>query len=331
MNNPLISVIIPVYNHGKYIRKTIESLLAQTYKNWELVVIDDGSKDNSAEVVKSFKDPRIRYYYQENRGVTRLAETINNGLWKTAGELVTMLPSDDTWLPHRLEKQIPAFKNPDVVLCFGRMNLVDENDKIIGYFKLPGEFSRLNNNPLGLILHEMLLWNFIPQPTVLIRRAALKKIGGYIQPPGLLAEDYPTHLELALVGEFRFIDIPLANYRMHGAQMSKRYFLNMHRTDIQYSSDFFRKLTPELQKKTGWTEQALRNRLKKRLHSNYFLAGRYELLSGNWNEARNYFIVSIRKGSIGAKIKSLVGMIFSYAHLDLEVFARISKRTAPLK
>ena len=85
MDNPLVSVITPAYNHGRYIGQSIQSLLAQTYSNWELVVVDDGSTDNTAEVVQSFGDPRITYLYQENRGVGELAGTINTGLRKTGG------------------------------------------------------------------------------------------------------------------------------------------------------------------------------------------------------------------------------------------------------
>ncbi|HLA81679.1 MAG TPA: glycosyltransferase, partial [Thermoleophilia bacterium] len=227
MENPLVSVVTPVYNHGRYIGQSIQSLLAQTYTNWEMVVVDDGSTDNTAEVVQSFSDPRITYMYQENRGVRELAGTINTGLRKTSGELVTMLPSDDTWPNCRLEKQVPVFRDSSVVLCFGRQSLIDENNNIVGEVRPPADLSKVENRPVGSALHEMFLSNFIPQPTVLIRRAALDQIGGYLQPPGLLAEDYPTQMALALLGEFRYLDLPLANYRMHEAQMTRQHYLEM--------------------------------------------------------------------------------------------------------
>src|SRR5712691_4926680 len=103
MRTPLVSVITPTFNHGGYIGRCIESLIAQTYTNWEMAVVDDGSTDNTAEIVKSYDDPRITYLYQENRGVQQLGGTINSGLRRTKGELVTMLASDDTWPAYRLE------------------------------------------------------------------------------------------------------------------------------------------------------------------------------------------------------------------------------------
>ncbi|MBL4606208.1 MAG: glycosyltransferase family 2 protein, partial [Pseudomonadales bacterium] len=106
-NKPFVSVIMPVFNHAKYVGRTINSLLAQTYTNWELIVVNDGSTDNTEEVVLSFLDPRIQYMTQSNQGVKNLARTINRGLAIAKGELVTMLPSDDLWPTYRLEMQVP--------------------------------------------------------------------------------------------------------------------------------------------------------------------------------------------------------------------------------
>jgi glycosyltransferase involved in cell wall biosynthesis len=331
MVNPLISVIIPVFNNDKFVGRTIQSLIDQTYENWELIIIDDGSTDGTENVIKSFGDSRISYSYQNNLGVKRLAQTINNGLVKTKGELVTMLPSDDTWINNKLEKQVSIFEDPKVVLCFGKMNLIDENDKIIGYSKRPQQLGKIKNNTLGEILREMLVSNFIPQPTVLIRKSALTAIGGYLQPEGLFAEDYPTQLALALIGEFRYLDIPLANYRMHGNQMTRNHQLNMVKTDVQYVLEFFKSLDPKIQAITAWNAETLKRRLDKRLYSTYFQVGRFELLKKNWTEARRNFVTAIMRGDLESKAKSIPGFLFSFFHLNIEIFAKLSKRVAPLK
>lgn len=326
MDNPLVSVITPTYNQGRYIGRCINSLLAQTYTNWELVIVDDGSTDNTAEVIKSSDDPRITYRRQENRGVGQLAATINAGLRQTKGELVTMFASDDVWPPYRLEKQVPVFRDPNVVLCFGRGWLIDENDQVLGEVNPPPDLTRVENRPVGSVLHEMFISNFIFQPSVLLRTAALKKIGGYLQPPGLLAEDYPTHMALALLGEFRYLALPLGKYRMHQGQMTCSHYLKMARTDVPYVLEFFRRLGPEMQKRTGWTEAALAKELSSRLNNTYFEVGRRDLLAGNWKDARCHFLAAFLRGNPKTKAKAVVGVLCSLLHIDLERVARLSGR-----
>ena len=133
MSNPLVSLIMPVFNHEKFIKRSVGSIVDQEYKNWELIVIDDGSTDKSAELVKNFNDQRISYHYQENQGVKNLAKTINRGLDFAKGDFVTMMPSDDSWPSNRLSLQVPLTNKEEVVLSYGCMNLIDEDDKIIGY------------------------------------------------------------------------------------------------------------------------------------------------------------------------------------------------------
>jgi len=329
-SNPLVSVIIPTYNHGRYLGRAIQSLLGQSYANWELVIVVDGSTDNTLEVIRSFEDARITHIYQQNRGVRQLAATINAGLGRTRGELVTMLPSDDTWPGYRLEKQVPVFADPNVALCFGRQYIIDENDRILGENKAPPDLDRIENRPIGSALHEMFVANFIAQPTVLIRRAALDKIGGYLQPPGLLAEDYPTHMALALVGEFRYLDLVLGNYRMHEAQMTRNHYLEMVRTDMPYVLEFFRGLDPETQKRTGWGEADLARALSARLYNTYFEVGRRGLLAAEWTDARRHFVTALRHGNPKTKLKAFVGLSCSVLRMDLEKAARLAGRT-PLR
>lgn len=328
MDCPLVSIIMPAYNHARFIRRSMASLLAQTYPNWELVVVDDGSTDNTAEIVKSYRDPRIRYMYQENRGVKFLAATINVGLKETKGELVTMFPSDDMWPQHRLEVQVPIFRDPAVVLCFGRQLLIDENDHVIGETLGPPDLTKVENRPVGSVLHELLVSNFIPEPTVLIRRKALEKIGGYSQPPGLLAEDYPTQLALALEGEFRYLDIPLAHYRLHQTQMTRLHYSKMVETDVAFAMEFFRALDPEMQQRSGWTEASLAKALLDRLRAGHFATGRRALLAGNWKEARRHFLSALRARNPKTKAKALLGVLCSFLHLDLERIATLSGRAA---
>ncbi len=326
IDDPLVSIITPVYNHERYIGRCIESLLAQTYTKWEMIVVDDGSTDGTAEVVKSYDDCRITYLYQQNRGVGRLASTINEGLSRSKGDLVTMFPSDDTWPPYRLEKQVPVFNEKSVVLCFGRQYLIDANDNIIGETPLPRFESDVVNRPVGSVLSTLLVWNWLPQTTVLISSEALEEIGGYLQPDGLLAEDYPTQLALALKGEFRYVDAPLAYYRMHGQQQTRLHRLEMTKTDATYVLEFFRDLAPDVRELTGWTDGALVKKLSERIFNSYFEEGRRALLRGDEVDARRQFRKALLHGSVKTKAKAMIGLSCTFLGVDLEKMVQVLGR-----
>lgn len=116
-SSPLISVIIPMYNTSDYIEITLKSVLAQTYKNIEIVVVDDGSKDNGAEIVKNLilKDSRIKYFFQSNQGVSAAR---NNAITHSTGEYLAFLDSDDLWLPNKLEKQMNRIISSKMDGCY---------------------------------------------------------------------------------------------------------------------------------------------------------------------------------------------------------------------
>ena len=326
MPQPLVSVITPTYNNARFIGQTIESLLAQSYDRWELMVVDDGSTDDTASVVAAFADPRITYRREPRRGVERLAETMNVGLRHTTGELVTMLGSDDRWPAYRLETQVPLFEDPAVVLCFGREVLIDEHDRVLADYPMPRFVRPVMNRPVGSVLGTLLLSNWIPQPTELIRRETLEAIGGYLQPAGLLAEDYPTHLALALRGEFRFIDLPLGYYRMQPNQQTRLRRLEMHRTDVAYVREFYRTLDTESKSIAGLSEAALERKLDEVLHNAWFAEGRRTLLRGDRRTASRQFLTALRAGGLRTKAKAAAGLLSCATGLDLERVARWAGR-----
>ncbi|HOC40486.1 MAG TPA: glycosyltransferase family A protein, partial [Bacteroidales bacterium] len=124
--NILVSIIIPVYNGEKYISDTIQSVIDQTYKNWELIIVDDGSTDNTAEIVKQFNDSRISYIKKNNTGVS---DTRNVGAMISKGEILSFLDADDIWLPENLEKKVEKLINePQCVLVYSSMFLWDERE-----------------------------------------------------------------------------------------------------------------------------------------------------------------------------------------------------------
>ncbi len=131
----LVSVIVPTYNVEQYIAKTIKSILAQTYTNFELLVINDESPDRSVEICQQFKDPRIKIISQKNRG---LAGARNTGIRHAKGDYLAFLDSDDLWLPEKLEKHVKHLESsPTVGISFSRSAFIDVNDKELGIYQMP--------------------------------------------------------------------------------------------------------------------------------------------------------------------------------------------------
>lgn len=130
MKDGLVTIITPCYNGEKYIAETIESVQAQTYKDWEMLIVDDGSTDNSAKIVCKYaeNDSRIRLFKQENRGS---AAARNNGIRRADGQYIALLDADDIWLPQFLEKQIAYMKRYDAVCVCCAYSYIDRNSKDI--------------------------------------------------------------------------------------------------------------------------------------------------------------------------------------------------------
>lgn len=182
--SPLISVIIPTYNRANFLHQAIESVLAQTYKNWELIIVDDGSTDNTSELVRKFTDKRIIYLYQENRGASAAR---NKGIQKAKGEYIAFLDSDDAWLSRKIEKQLDIFKisrfNPGVV-CAG-VQYIDYNGTPQNQKKLP--------KYRGNIFKQLLRKNIAGiGSTMLVKRECFEKCG-------LFDENLPSRVDLDIL------------------------------------------------------------------------------------------------------------------------------------
>ena len=214
----LVSIIMPAYNAGKYIADSIRSVIAQTWSNWELLVVDDGSSDDTAGIVKEFvaRDARIKYFFQENG---RLGKARNTGLKNASGELIAFLDSDDLWLETKLELQTKAMSenNADVVFSdcyvFDDPRTADETNK---FGSFTGKFS-------GAEMFDLLIrQNRIPVLTVLLKRAAFDRVGPFEEgKPYHGLEDYDLWLRLAKAGfVFYGMKDTLARYRKHSSAMT---------------------------------------------------------------------------------------------------------------
>lgn len=243
--SPLVTILIPFYNPGDFFDATLRSLEKLVYDNIEFIFIDDGSFDESHELLRSFKKS-YRLIRQSNKGVLRLAETLNVGLGMANGKYVQMFPSDDIIYANKLQAQVSILeKMPDVVLVFSDMDIIDESGvkKAISYS--PRQLKGDQSYGLSELREHFLLSYFLSQPTTLIRKETLLGIGGFIQPDGLYAEDMPTHLELLKHGRFYYAKNCTAGYRIHSQQMTNRHALAMLVSDFVYIKKWARQNTDE--------------------------------------------------------------------------------------
>jgi glycosyltransferase involved in cell wall biosynthesis len=212
-NNPLVSVIVPSYNHALYIENCIKSIVNQSYKNIQLIVIDDGSKDNSVDILTRLsQDYNFTFVSQKNIG---LSATLNKGIKDFAkGKYLTIVASDDWWLPNKIETQVKFLsEHTQYKMCYGKANVVDENGVIKYTYgnapKTTDFFKELINATEG---------SFIPVLTVMYDRDIHHEVGYYDEQSYI--EDWDMHLRIAYKYPIGFINESLACYRYHGNNMS---------------------------------------------------------------------------------------------------------------
>ena len=206
-----VSVIIPTYNSAHFIIEAVDSVLAQTFTDFEVLVIDDGSKDNTKEVLTEKYGNSIQYFYKENGGVSKAR---NFGIEKAKGKYVAFLDSDDAWIPEKLEKQIAALeKISENKACYSSFYLCDENLN-------PGEINR-SERKADALTDLLLIGNVVATPsTVIAEKELFQQVGGFDYELSQCA-DWEMWIRLATKTEFIYIDEPLLKYRIHGANMSK--------------------------------------------------------------------------------------------------------------
>lgn len=207
-----VAIIIPTFNRAHLIGDAIESALAQTCGDSEIIVVDDGSTDNTAEVVASYGDP-IRYLWQPNAG--KPAEARNRGISATRAEYLVFLDSDDVLLPTKVARQVEFLdSHPEFDFVFGNCLYMDEHGHTI-----PGASAYTRTCWTGdASLPELLRGNFIPVVAPLVRRSALDRVG--IFDPNIRPEDYDLWLRIAATGSFAGTDDVVAKIRLGPARRS---------------------------------------------------------------------------------------------------------------
>ncbi len=199
-----VSVLIPCYNHQEFVSQTINSVMNQTFDDFELIVIDDGSKDNSVSIIRNLqKEFKFKFISRPNKG---LVPTVNELIGLSSGDYYTIFASDDVMLPNRLERQVSFLdSNPGFAMCHSGCEWIDEK----------GEFIKTDCkiNPTGYVFPELLKGDFIIAPSVMIRKSVLEDVGKYDE--SLQIEDYDMFLRIAHKYPIGYLNEVLVQYRQH--------------------------------------------------------------------------------------------------------------------
>ena len=257
----LVSVIIPTYNSARFLTEAVSSVLAQSFNDFEILVIDDGSTDETQEVMRQYGSP-VRCIRQPNSGV---AVARNRGIMESRGRYIAFLDADDTWLPDKLERQMNALSSESGAgFCYSAFTVVDSDLNPLRVNQSKRHASALED----LILRGNVVGSIC---TVLCERALFDKLGGF--DPGLSqCADWDMWVRMAAHTTFTYIDEPLVTYRHHGSMMSRNAAL--------LESDSLRVL------EKGFALPGLSDTLRARRRAAF--ARNYMVLAGTYFHARRY-------------------------------------------
>jgi glycosyltransferase involved in cell wall biosynthesis len=210
MKSPFVSVVIPTFRRSEYLSKAIDSVLAQTFGNFELIVVEDGS-DAASQTIATYGD-RVKYLWQPNRGVSAAR---NFGAAHAKGNWLAFLDDDDIWMPEKLERQVSASEvNPDVGMFH-----TDHYALVDGEMRTPERTPARGSVPSGWVANDLFLNNFIVMSSVMIRRQEFELFGGFSLTTRYAA-DLELWLRIAQKCRIQFISEQLTVYRDHAHSLS---------------------------------------------------------------------------------------------------------------
>jgi glycosyltransferase involved in cell wall biosynthesis len=218
MQDAKVSVVITCYKYAHYLPLAMDSVLRQTHRNVEVIMVNDGSPDNTDEVMQRYlSDPRVVYIKQENAGQ---AVAKNNGIARATGDYIAFLDADDIWADDKLAKQLPLFANPQVGVVYCRVNYMDENGK--PYALQPRDLLEPKS---GWIVQHLFKDNLIPFCAAVVRRDCFAEVG-VMDTSFRMGIDWDLWLRMSVKYQFAYVDEALLNYRVgHSGQMSKNFLV----------------------------------------------------------------------------------------------------------
>lgn len=315
---PVVTVLTPTFQHAAFIGSCIQSVRAQTVRDWEMVVVDDGSEDGTPEIAESFHDPRIHVLSRPHEGVAGLGRSYALALARSRSPYVAILEGDDAWPPTKLEYQLPLFEDPGVVLAYGAAELVDESGSVYARYRHAPRGAISRNDPVGSIVPALVALNFIVAVTVMARRSALEQVGGFLQPDDIPYVDHPTWLRLARVGRFARSEEVVGQWRRYGSQITTRSWLG----GTPDRTPYLRAIAEEfhdLDAREWATLMSLIDRDSFRQRQEAVIArGRIALVEGRWREAAQAFARIMREGEPRSRVVAAAGLVAAGMRTDLE-------------
>ncbi len=264
MKRPLVSVVVPTYNNASLLVETLDGIKRQTFRDMEVIVVDDGSTDDTKKVVRSY-DPGILYCYQSNQ---RQAAARNKGVSLARGDYIAFCDHDDIWTPGHLESLLRCFETfPEIGLAFDNAELF--GDGILPKLYIDSDFSRsLHHKQISL---SLLLWKYpvASMSVVLIRKECFERLGGLSENVGVM-DDYHLYFRLGARWDFRYVHFVGCKKRLGESNLSR--VTNLKQMNVKYLEDL-RAHYPEVLQKVG------RLNFRLRLGRKYFKLGRYHA----WN------------------------------------------------
>jgi glycosyltransferase involved in cell wall biosynthesis len=222
---PEISVVITCFNYGHYLEGCLNSVFNQTYQDFEIVVVDDGSTDSTREVAEAFMGrPNFRYINQENSGQARAK---NRGIEMARGRYLAFLDADDLWEEEKLAKQIRLFERPSVGVVYSRAHLIDEAGAPRS-LNFSGKYLQPRS---GMVSRWLIFDNFVWFSSAIVRKECLERFGGFDE-TFRMGIDWDLWLRISTRYEFDFVDEPLLLYRVgHSGQMSENVEVRLKCSD----------------------------------------------------------------------------------------------------
>lgn len=206
---PVVSVVMAAYNHGSYISFAIDSVISQSFTDWELIIVDDGSSDHTSDVVRPYlKDSRIVYFRQCNKGQ---ASAKNIGIARSRGEYIAFLDADDVWYSNKLSQQLRLFNDPEVGVVHARRQLIGVSGNILEY--------KQNAIPRGNVLNQIFIDNFVCFSSSVVRKVCFEKVGLFDESLRL-GIDFDRWIRISARYKFDHSDDILVQYRVGHGQLS---------------------------------------------------------------------------------------------------------------
>ncbi|MBW4467662.1 MAG: glycosyltransferase [Pegethrix bostrychoides GSE-TBD4-15B] len=213
VTQPQVSVLMTVYNSARYLAEAVESILNQSFGDFEFLILDDGSQDRSAAILQAYaaQDSRIHLTLRENRGITK---SLNELIAQARGELVARMDADDIALPERFARQVAFLQaHPKVVCVGGALDWIDARSQLIGHCPMPQTDAELQRHMLTGV-------SLLHHPTAMLRRDALLQVGGYDETM-LTSSDLDLWLRLGEVGQLANLSDTVLQYRLHSDSITQ--------------------------------------------------------------------------------------------------------------